>query len=386
MSESQGKGESDPNYFKINEEAFKAAFDSTDTNIGRLNVAVFGATGVGKSTLVNTIFGESVARTGVGKPVTSKRTLHKHESGVLGIFDGPGVELGQDAADLVADLRDFVSEQSGPLEDRIHVVWFCIGGRTNLQSFQEDFIREVHQLGLPVICVLTQVDEKRDGAVRQQSKDLYDAVVAAQLPIVGVPVMLACRPSSEMFVAHGVDKLLDVTRKVIPDACRAAFDAAQWVDWDLKRRTARGYVTAATVAAGASSFIPIPGADITAIVATQAVLLDRISHLYDVQMETSAYLRLLGPSAMTLLQRTALASVAKFVPFGDAIAGPVIATVASAATAVVGFAWITTCERIARGEVSNDYQSAVETFSEQVDEQESRLDAEEVRSDENETN
>ena len=35
--------------------------------IGRFNLAIFGKTGVGKSTLINAIFGEEVAPTGVGR-------------------------------------------------------------------------------------------------------------------------------------------------------------------------------------------------------------------------------------------------------------------------------------------------------------------------------
>ena len=39
------------------------------------NIALFGATGAGKSTLINAIFGAAVADTGVGDPVTTSTEM-----------------------------------------------------------------------------------------------------------------------------------------------------------------------------------------------------------------------------------------------------------------------------------------------------------------------
>ncbi|MBQ2431273.1 MAG: 50S ribosome-binding GTPase [Campylobacter sp.] len=40
--------------------------------LDKLNVLIVGKTGVGKSTLINTIFGRNVVRTGSGEPITKK--------------------------------------------------------------------------------------------------------------------------------------------------------------------------------------------------------------------------------------------------------------------------------------------------------------------------
>ena len=42
-------------------EAFRSEFEKQAAQLGRFNLAVFGKTGVGKSTLINAIFGEPVA-------------------------------------------------------------------------------------------------------------------------------------------------------------------------------------------------------------------------------------------------------------------------------------------------------------------------------------
>ena len=64
--------------------------------MGRFNLAIFGKTGVGKSTLINAIFGEEVARTGIGEPVTHGSHLYLDKVGHLGIVDTQGLEVGKD--------------------------------------------------------------------------------------------------------------------------------------------------------------------------------------------------------------------------------------------------------------------------------------------------
>ena len=51
-------------------DSFRTEYEKQNAALGRFNLAIFGKTGVGKSTLINAIFGEEVARTGIGEPVT----------------------------------------------------------------------------------------------------------------------------------------------------------------------------------------------------------------------------------------------------------------------------------------------------------------------------
>src|SRR6478752_2852450 len=87
-------------------QAFGKAWKDKAEEIGRFNLAIFGKTGVGKSTLVNAIFGEEIAATGIGEPVTRAEHLYLHRSGTLGVLDTRGLEAGKHNDRLLRQLRD----------------------------------------------------------------------------------------------------------------------------------------------------------------------------------------------------------------------------------------------------------------------------------------
>ena len=141
------------------QQAFESAFADAEVKIGRFNLAVFGKTGVGKSTLVNAIFGESVAATGIGRPVTLGSHLYVHRTGKLGIYDTQGLEVGRDTTKIITELKRFIdNSRAMPFAEQVHLAWYCV--RATDRRFEETeaaFIRELAGVGLPVILVMTQV-------------------------------------------------------------------------------------------------------------------------------------------------------------------------------------------------------------------------------------
>ena len=118
----------------------EAAVEAEDP-IGRVNIAVYGATGAGKSTLVNAIFGADVAPTGVGEPVTRGTALYVNDAGTLGIYDGAGMEIGQrrsPARDLQARIKR--NRKDRDVSSFIHVAWYCVDGRCPLLTTATDTV------------------------------------------------------------------------------------------------------------------------------------------------------------------------------------------------------------------------------------------------------
>src|SRR3954462_11508888 len=110
-------------------DSFRAEYDRRKPPNGRFNLAIFGKTGVGKSTLINAIFGQEVARTGIGEPVTKGSHLYLDRVGHLGIVDTQGVEIGRHSKEILADLNEVIKESRKlPQSEQIHVAWYCVRG------------------------------------------------------------------------------------------------------------------------------------------------------------------------------------------------------------------------------------------------------------------
>ena len=131
-------------------QAFSKAWKDKADEIGRFNLAIFGKTGVGKSTLVNAIFGTEIAQTGIGEPVIRQEHLYLHQSGTLGVLDTRGLEVGKDNEVLIAELRDYLhGMRRKPLAEQLHVAWYCVrAGDRRFEDTEADFVRALAELGV----------------------------------------------------------------------------------------------------------------------------------------------------------------------------------------------------------------------------------------------
>lgn len=79
---------------KVAQEAIDAISEKIK-NLNTLNIIVAGKTGVGKSTLINAVFRDKLAETGMGKPVTDHMRKISKKGIPLAIYDTKGFELGK---------------------------------------------------------------------------------------------------------------------------------------------------------------------------------------------------------------------------------------------------------------------------------------------------
>lgn len=332
-------------------ETFRAEFDKQAEQLGRINLAIFGKTGVGKSTLVNAIFGEPVAATGIGAPVTMGSHLYLDKRGTLGVIDTRGLEIGRDDTEILKELTKAVKESRGrPIAEQIHVAWYCIRGMDRrFEEVEERFIKTIAGLDVPVVVVLTQVP-MHEGQYHPDAVELARQIQAKDLPIVGGrPFMTyAMRDQFTGQPAHGLMDVLQATFQVAPDAVRAALVAAQAIDLELKASQSHKFITASTAAAAAAAAVPIPFSSAAILVPIQLGMMARLAHLHGLTFDRAAILAIASTSIATSAGRAAAAGLLKFIPGAGSVAGGVVnASVASGFTLAMGEAWLVVCQRAA---------------------------------------
>lgn len=236
----------DPNSGSAETRDYAAARGDADDEIGRINVLIAGNTGVGKSTLVNAVFGDAVAPTGAGLPVTQTVTLYEAPNAPLNLWDSRGFEAGDDEAVRAVDSKLAEMRATGDVAAQIHVAWLCISAMSNrVEPVHRRFLADMKARGIPVIVVFTQSYRPMPTEARVQAEP-----ASAQIDVLAVD-----EPSFDR-TAFGLEALVEATDRVLPEARKTAFAAAQRVQWSLKKSAARRVVTAAATTAAGTAIAP----------------------------------------------------------------------------------------------------------------------------------
>ena len=331
-------------------------------NLTHLNVMVLGKTGVGKSTLINNMFREPLAETGVGKPVTHAIRKYEKEDFPLSIYDTPGLELGGENAlseildEVVQVMEDGV--KSHDISKAIHCIWYCVSSTSHrFEQAEKDFINkflsEASKFNVPVIVVLTQSFSKKD-AQELKSEIEKENLAIAQV----VPVLAQDYEIDEVGVAKafGLDRLTEVMDSVIPEAVKNTLVAVQKANIKMKSTKAQAVVATSAAAAAATGAIPIPFSDAALLVPEQISMLAGITAVFGLPVEKSTITAIvsatIGTAGATILGKTVVTGILKCIPGAGYIAGGVISgSIAAVITAALGEAYIGIMVLISNGEM-----------------------------------
>ncbi len=82
-----------------------------------MNILLMGATGVGKSSLINALFGKEVAKAGIGKPVTQHLEKYVDEEKGLILWDTKGIEA-EDYQNTMESIKKEMEDSFKTLDEK----------------------------------------------------------------------------------------------------------------------------------------------------------------------------------------------------------------------------------------------------------------------------
>lgn len=346
---------------KIAQDAINAIAEKIK-NLNTLNIIVAGKTGVGKSTLINAIFRDKLAKTGIGKPVTDHMRKITKKNIPLTIYDTRGFELGKEVQTQVKrEVIDTISKglATKDINRAIHCIWYCINTASNRVEPEEiQWIRELSRENqitqVPIIIVLTQsFSQKNAGALRKML--LEENLDVIQI----VPVLAEDYEINDEYVAksYGLDTLIHIMGEALPEELIDTLQNVQIASLSEKKRHAQAAVATATVAAAGEGAVPIPFSDCALLIPTQLTMIASITVIFGFDVNKSiltAFLSsTLGTGGATLLGKKVVANLIKLIPgVGSVAGGAISAGTAGIITAALGEAYIGIMSLVFSGEMS----------------------------------
>eukprot|EP01104_Vermistella_antarctica_P019135 TRINITY_DN7355_c0_g1_i1.p1 TRINITY_DN7355_c0_g1~~TRINITY_DN7355_c0_g1_i1.p1 ORF type:complete len:531 (-),score=131.47 TRINITY_DN7355_c0_g1_i1:140-1732(-) len=249
---------------------FREAYENVRKKHTKPTVLITGITGSGKSSLVNSIFGTTLAETGAGKPITQHFLRYTMEDKHVVIYDSKGLEIGSDL-DFVEETNKFFEEHQLTGEDPVHVIWYIINAAgARFHPFEERLCREVFTR-TPIAFIINKADISSDEArrsLRDCIKDMalpncigiYDTIASAGKTTILKPFSLCPKCGSDDVLIHskkklgicedcnyhrnlkvdtGLERVIGATIRALPQVAREAFVSAQRVSFMYKDKRAR---------------------------------------------------------------------------------------------------------------------------------------------------
>lgn len=345
---------------KIAQEALNA-IDDKIKNLKMLNIIVAGKTGVGKSTLINAVFREKLAETGIGKPVTNHMRKITRKGIPLAIYDTRGFELGRKVqSDVKQEVIDTISKgvATHDINKAIHCIWYCINTVSNRVEPEEiEWLKELSKdnqiTQVPIIVVLTQSFSKK------KADEMRKMLLDENLDVIQViPVLAEDYEIEELGTAksYGLDVLIKVMGEALPEELMDTLQNVQIASLEEKKRHAQAAVATASLAAVGEGAAPIPFSDCALLIPTQLGMIASITVIFGFDVNKSIITALLsstiGAGGATLLGKTVVSNILKFIPGAGTVAGSAIsAGTAGVITAALGTAYIGVMELVFKGDM-----------------------------------
>ncbi len=328
----------------------------------RGNVLVIGNSGVGKSTLINAVFGEEVAKTGWGTTGTTKELeIYESDKIPFRIIDSVGFEpslIKQYKAINAVKKWSKNSAKDGNNNNQINVIWFCVDG-TSRKLFPETIKSLSHATSMwesvPVIVTITKsysVPEREENiqmvnnAFARQKR--YSKNLRKVIPVVASTYVLN---DSAYAAPEGITELIDTTNELMPEGVKAAEKDIYNFKLNRKRALSQSIVGVSTTAGVVVGAIPIPFPDATILTPIEIAEINALAQIYGINKNEESkqlFNSIIEVGTVSAVAKTAINAL-KAIPGINLAASVINAIIAGSFVAAIGEGTIYAFEQVYLG-------------------------------------
>jgi len=327
-----------------------AEWEKQSSENTKVNIMILGGTGVGKSALVNHVFGKNIAKEGSGKPITKGMDRYEFKDTPIVLFDTEGYEIserGINSNNFRNEILPKIDEyQKKELKEQIHLAWYCISISNNrITKFDIDNIKIIQgKLQNRMAIVFTQCDnDEEDKNGKGVKAEEFKRILSKEDISLDT---FETSTNKELNLTLDFEKLMIYSTNILPnESLRESFIASQMYSLELKSKEALKCVKERSLLASGIGASPIPYSDTIALTALQVELSIKIAKIFGISSMGDNVTHLLKAQIVSMIGKTLVTQLLKFIPVLGSAAN---ALVAGALTYGFGVGMLTVYEKVCK--------------------------------------
>ncbi|GEM02557.1 protein of unknown function [Halolactibacillus halophilus] len=326
----------------------------------RGNVLVIGNSGVGKSTLINTVLGSEVAESGFGSTGTTKELkIYESKEIPFRVIDTVGFEPSFGKQLMAINSVKKWSKSSIKDNTKINMIWFCVDGTSRKLFFKT--IKNLAKAttmwkSVPIVVVITKSYSKPErteniAMVEEVFSDMekFNENLKAIVPVVASTYTI----NETTFVPpEGIVELIDISNQLMPEGIKAGDNDVYNFKLRRKMALAQSIVGFSVTSAATVGAVPIPFADALILGPIELAEIKGLAQLYEINRhkDSSPFVdSIIEIGTVGAAAKLAISSI-KAIPGLNIAASVVNAVVAGSIVAAIGEGSIYVFEKIYKGE------------------------------------